>query len=148
MFLFSYTYAPIAACMHACMHTYMHTLYMGYIFTYACMYVCMHMCSYIYVYTYAYYTCTYKAKVKSLSIAVAWRSRQPSEALGCLGMSQALWASAAFPREGGLVPCRWGCSMLRVMVWAPRVPPGPHPFVDMDSSLTFASPVITRYPLM
>ena len=38
--------------------------------------------------------------------------------------------------------------MLRVMVWAPKVPPGPHPLVDMDSSLTFASPVITRYPLM
>ena len=34
--------------------------------------------------------------------------------------------------------------MLRVMVWAPRVPPGPHPLVDMDSSF----PVITRYPLM
>ena len=25
---------------------------------------------------------------------------------------------------------------------------GPTPLVDMDSSLTFASPVITRYPLM
>ena len=34
------------------------------------------------------------------------------------------------------------------MVWAPKVPPGPHPLVDMDSNLTFASPVITRYPLM
>ena len=38
--------------------------------------------------------------------------------------------------------------MLRVMVWAPKVLPGPHPLVDMDSSLTFASPVIARYPLM
>ena len=38
--------------------------------------------------------------------------------------------------------------MLWVMVWAPKVPPGPHPLVDMDSSLIFASPVITMYPLM
>ena len=36
-----------------------------------------------------------------------------------------------------LVPCRWGCSMTRVMMWAPKVPPGPHPLVDMDSSFTF-----------
>ena len=39
------------------------------------------------------------------------------------------------PPGRGLVPCP------RVMVWAPKVPPGPHPLVqDMDSSLTFASP--------
>ena len=38
--------------------------------------------------------------------------------------------------------------MSRVMVWAPEVPPGLHPLVDMDSILTFASPVITRYPLV
>jgi len=30
----------------------------------------------------------------------------------------------------------------------PEVPPRPHPLADMDSSLTFASPVIPRYPLM
>ena len=35
--------------------------------------------------------------------------------------------------------------MLRVMVWAPKIPPRPHPLVDMDSSLTFVSLVITRY---
>ena len=45
-------------------------------------------------------------------------------------------------------PFRVLVTSLRVMVWAPKVPPGPHPLVDMDSSLTFASPVITRYPLM
>jgi len=29
---------------------------------------------------------------------------------------------------GGLVPHRWLCHALaRVMVWAPEVPPGPHP---------------------
>ena len=38
--------------------------------------------------------------------------------------------------------------MSRVMVWAPEVPPESHPLMDMDSSLTFASLVITRYPLM
>jgi len=38
--------------------------------------------------------------------------------------------------------------MPRMMVWAPEVPLGPHPLTDMDSSLTFAFPVITRYPLM
>ena len=43
------------------------------------------------------------------------------------------------PREG-LV-----CTMPRVMAWALEVPPGTHSLVDMDSSLTFASPVITRY---
>jgi len=56
----------------------------------------------------------------------------------------------ANPNGGGLVPRRWDCTMSRVMVWAPEVPPGPHPLVDMDmdSSSTFAFPVITRYPLM
>ena len=38
--------------------------------------------------------------------------------------------------------------MPRVMVWAPEVPPEPNIFIDMDSNLTFAFPVITRYPLM
>ena len=33
-------------------------------------------------------------------------------------------------------------------VWAPEVPSGPNPLADMDSSLKFASPVITRYSLM
>jgi len=42
---------------------------------------------------------------------------------------------------GGLVPSRWGCTMPRVIVWALEVPSGQHPLVDMDSSLTFASPV-------
>jgi len=46
----------------------------------------------------------------------------------------------ANPPGGGLVPRRWGYTMPRVMVWAPEVPPGPHPLVDMDSSLTFSSP--------
>ena len=50
----------------------------------------------------------------------------------------------ANPLGGELVPCRWGSTMPRVMVWTPEVPPGPHPLVDMDSSLTFASPVITH----
>ena len=54
----------------------------------------------------------------------------------------------ANPSGGGPVPRRWGCSMARMMVWAPEVPPGPHPLVGMDSSLTFATPVNTRYPLM
>jgi len=49
----------------------------------------------------------------------------------------------ANPPGRGLVSCRWGCTMPRVMVWAPEVPPGPHPLVDMDSNLIFASPVIT-----
>ena len=49
---------------------------------------------------------------------------------------------------GGAGTPQVGCTMLRVMVWAPRVPPGPHPLLNMDGSLTFASPVITRYPLM
>jgi len=31
----------------------------------------------------------------------------------------------ANPPGGGLVPHGWGCSMPRVMVWAPEVPPGP-----------------------
>jgi len=48
-----------------------------------------------------------------------------------------------------LLPHRWGCTMPRVMVWAPKVPPEPHPLADMDSNLTFASPVIiTRCPLV
>ena len=38
--------------------------------------------------------------------------------------------------------------MPRVVVWAHKVPPGPHPLADMDSSLTVASPVITRHPSM
>ena len=29
-----------------------------------------------------------------------------------------------------------------------RNPSGPHPLVNMNSSLTCASPIITRYPLM
>jgi len=52
------------------------------------------------------------------------------------------------PTGGELAPRRWGCSMSKVMVWAPEVPLGPHSLVDMDSSLIFTSPVITRYPLM
>jgi len=35
-----------------------------------------------------------------------------------------------------------------VTLGAPEVPPGPHLLTDMDSSLTFVSPAITRYPLM
>jgi len=54
----------------------------------------------------------------------------------------------ANPLGGELVYCWWGCTMPRVMVWAPKVPQGSRPLVDMDSSLTFTSPVITRYPLM
>jgi len=39
----------------------------------------------------------------------------------------------ANPSGGGLVPCRWGRTMPRVMVWAPKVPPKPHPLADMDT---------------
>ena len=35
-----------------------------------------------------------------------------------------------------VVPRRWSCTIPKVMVWAPEVPPGPHPLVDMDNSLT------------
>ena len=52
------------------------------------------------------------------------------------------------PPGGGLVPHRWGSTMPRVMVWALKVPPGPRPLADTDSSLTFASQVTTRYLLM
>ena len=45
------------------------------------------------------------------------------------------------PLGGGLVPHRWGCTMPWVMEW---VPPGPCLLADMDSSLTFASLVVTR----
>ena len=34
--------------------------------------------------------------------------------------------------EGGLMPHRWGCTMPRVIAWAPEVPPGPHPLANMD----------------
>ena len=43
---------------------------------------------------------------------------------------------------------RWGCTMSRMMMWAFEIPPGPHPLEDMKCSLTFASPIINRYPLM
>jgi len=45
----------------------------------------------------------------------------------------------ANPPRRGLVPHRWGCIIPVVMVWAPEVPPGPHPLVDMDSSLTYTN---------
>ena len=41
----------------------------------------------------------------------------------------------ANPPGRGLLPRRWGCTMPRVMVWAPKVPSGSHPLVDMDSIL-------------
>ena len=66
------------------------------------------------------------------------------KALGCLGTTQVLksqcwqnYLGEGYYPAGGAVTCP------RVMVWAP----GPHPLMDMDSSLTFASPVITRSSL-
>ena len=40
----------------------------------------------------------------------------------------------ANPLGEKLVHRRWGCTMSRVMVCAPEVPPGPHPLVDIDSN--------------
>ena len=82
---------------------------------------------------------------KSLA-ATKWLC-QLNDTLECVGTTQALKASAGKSKASD-VPCGWGCIKPRVMVWAPQVPPGPHPFVDMDSSLIFGSPVITRYQLV
>jgi len=38
--------------------------------------------------------------------------------------------------------------MPRVMVWTPKVPPGPNPLADMDISLTFASPNYYQVPIV
>ena len=51
-------------------------------------------------------TQTKKREVKPL--AAAKRLHQPSETQGCLGTSQAVLANLTV---GGLIPCRWGCTM-------------------------------------
>ena len=47
----------------------------------------------------------------------------------------------ANPPGEGLYPAGRAVPYPRVMLWATKVP---HPLMDMDSSLTFTSPVITR----
>ena len=105
-----------------------------------CIYVwlaCIHARTHMYTRMHTHIKSKKKSKATSCRLAVT------REAMGCLGTNQALWASAGKSTwERASTP---QVGMPRVMVWAPKVP---YPLVGMDSSLTFASPVITRYPLM
>ena len=118
---------------HTHMHTHTHTH--------------THTCTHTHTFTHTHIHTYIQSKSKAKSLA-AERSCRPSEALGAWARIRRFEPVLANPPGGGLVPRRWGCTMLKVIIWALKVPPGPHPLVDMDSSLTFASPVITRYPLM
>ena len=88
------------------------------------------------------HTHTHKSKKQSLQLPLSGHT-DPVKCWGTWALIRLYEPGLANPPGGGLVPCRWSCSMPRVMVWAPEVP---HPLADMDSSLTCASPVHTRSP--
>ena len=96
-----------------------------------CMHTCAHTCSHAHTHKHSH-THT-QGRVSGCRMVVT-------------GTNQALWASAGKSTWGraSAPQVRLNHAQGDVMVWAPKVPPGPHPLVDMDSSLTFASPVITR----
>ena len=82
---------------------------------------------------------THKAKAKNSS------HTYPVKQWGAYALIRHYELVLANPHGEGLVSWRWGCTMPRwCMVWAPEILPGPHPLVDMNRSLTFASPVITN----